>query len=121
MKDKRYKRMKKAILAGASSGIVAGMILMGSGNTAYAETSELSVPAYTQNAEPTGMHMMHKWNSVGKAGAIAGGFGLDKDMVKAELKSGKTMKQILQENGIVLNALDKNMRHINKKGWRKNL
>ncbi len=121
MKDKRYKRMKKAILAGASSGIVAGMILMGSGNTAYAETAERSLPAYTQNAPSLGMHMTHKWNSVGKAGAIAGGFGLDKDMVKAELKSGKTMKQILRENGIVLNHADRDGGHSSRKGWRKNI
>jgi hypothetical protein len=121
MKDKRYKRMKKAILAGASSGIVAGMILMGSGNTAYAETSELSVPAYTQSSAPNGMHMMHKWNSVGKAGAIAGGFGLDKDVVRAELKSGKTMKQILQENGIVIKGDRKSGNRMGVKGWRKNI
>ncbi len=96
--------MKKAIIAGASSGIVAGLILMGSGNAALAETSDLSIPAYTQSTSATGMHLTHRWNSVGKAGAIASGFGLDKETVKSELKSGKTMKQILQENGIVLSG-----------------
>lgn len=104
MKDKRYKRMKKAIIAGASSGILAGMILMGS-NTAMAETSDLAIPAYTQSTSGRGMHLTHRWNSSGKAVSLASGFGLDKDMVKSELKSGKTMKQILQENGIVLTGL----------------
>ncbi len=120
MKDKRYKRVKKAIIAGASSGIVAGMILMGSGNTAFAETSDLSIPAYTQNASANGMHFTHKWNSVGRAGVIASGLGLDKEQVKQELKSGKTMKQILQEHGIVLNNVDKNANNKHHaKGWRK--
>lgn len=107
MKDKRYRRMKKAIFAGASSGIVAGMLLVGAGNTVLAETSDLSIPAYTQNAGSEGMHLTHRWNSVGKAGAIASGFGLDKELVKSELKNGKTMKQILRENGIVLTGKNK--------------
>lgn len=120
MKEKRYKRVKKAIIAGASSGIVAGMILMGSGNTAYADTTEVFVPAYTESTNPAGMHMMHKWNSLGRAGNIATGFGLDKDFVKSELKSGKTMKQILQENGIVLNDIQPGKRS-GLRGWRKNI
>lgn len=108
MKDKRYKRVGKAIIAGASSGIVAGMILMGTSNTVLAETSDFALPTYTQNTSYTGMHFMHRWNSPGKAGSLAGGFGLDKKIVKQELKSGKTMKQILQENGIVVEQSKKN-------------
>ncbi len=107
--------MKKAIMAGASSGIVAGMILMGTSSTVLAETSDISAPAYTQNTSTVGMHLTHRWNSVGKAGVLAGGFGLDKEKVKKELRAGKTMKQILRENGIVLSHADNGYRHKGRK------
>ncbi len=121
----KYKRMKKALWAGASSGIVAGMILMGSGNTALAETSDLSIPSYTEATGASGVHMMRRLGGGGKkAGALAGTLGLDKEEVKKELFSGKTMKQILQEHGIVPGELEKafeGRKNYNQKGWRKGL
>jgi hypothetical protein len=39
MSDKRYyKKIRNTIIAGASSGIMAGMLLIGGFNTVYAET-----------------------------------------------------------------------------------
>ena len=39
MSDKRYyKKIRNTIIAGASSGIMAGMLLIGGVNTVYAET-----------------------------------------------------------------------------------
>ncbi|KND47679.1 MAG: hypothetical protein AB201_01955 [Parcubacteria bacterium C7867-006] len=110
MKDKRYKRMTKAIIAGASSGIVAGMILMGTSNVALAETADLSLPGYYQNAGDTGMHMMRKWNTPKGVNALAGGLGLTREEIRQELKSGKTMKQIMQEHGIDTTNLHKGFR-----------
>ncbi len=110
MKEKRYKKVKNAIIAGASSGIVAGMILMGTSNVAFAETADLNVPAYTQNANDTGMHMMRRWNSPKGMNTLAGTLGLSRDEIKQELKSGKTMKQIMQEHGIDTTQLNKNFR-----------
>ena len=100
MKDKRYKRVKKAIIAGASTGIVAGLILMGYSNTALADTTDLSIPAYTQSTSDTGVHVMRKWNTPKGLNALAGMLGLDRDEIRNELKSGKTIKQIMQEYGV---------------------
>lgn len=123
MKDKRYKRVKKAIIAGASSGIVAGMILMGTSNVAFADTAEQNLPAYTQNANDTGMHLMRKWNTPKGQTAIAGGLGLSRAQIREELKAGKTMKQIMQEHGVDTTALQNkvNSKGFGMKGWRKNL
>lgn len=122
-KYEKYKRMKKAIMAGASSGIVAGMILMGTGNVAIAETIDQSATAYTQNASDTGMHMMRRWNTPKGQTAVAGGLGLTRDQIKTELKSGKTMKQIMQEYGIDTTALKhaSSRKGFSGKGWRKNV
>ena len=112
IRDKRYYRnMKKAIMAGASSGIVAGMFLVGS-STVFADTTavdsaENPTSSYTQNTNNTGMHIMHRWNRATKINALANSLGLDKRQIRQELKSGKTLKQILQENGIVPAELDK--------------
>ncbi|TSC70447.1 MAG: hypothetical protein CEO12_381 [Parcubacteria group bacterium Gr01-1014_46] len=46
--DKRYKKIKNTIIAGASSGIVAGMFLVGGINAVYAETVNTTIPVYTQ-------------------------------------------------------------------------
>ena len=105
MKDKRYKRMKKAIIAGASTGIVAGMILMGTSHVAFADTTEQNLPAYTQSASDTGVHVMRKWNSPKGLNALAGSLGLSREEIKSELKSGKTIKQIMQEYGIDTTSL----------------
>lgn len=123
MKEKRYKRMKKAIMAGASSGIVAGLILMGPANTVRAETLEVATSTYSQNASTTGMHLMHRWNKPGGSNYLATTLGLNKDEVKAELKSGKTMKQILQDHGITPEEIQKAFvakPHHKMKGWMKN-
>jgi hypothetical protein len=97
---KRYKKMKSTLLSGASTGIVAGMLLVGTANTAFAET-DYKVPAYSQNATVSGMHMMHRWNSKTKINSLASHLGLDQSEIQSELKAGKTLKQILQEHGIV--------------------
>lgn len=122
-KYEKYKRMKKAIMAGASSGIVAGMILMGTGNVAIAETIDPSAAAYTQNASDTGMHMMRRWNTPKGQTSVAGGLGLSRAEIRQELKSGKTMKQIMQEHGVDTTALQNkaNARGFGMKGWRKNV
>ncbi|MES2213431.1 MAG: hypothetical protein V4473_01150 [Patescibacteria group bacterium] len=117
MKYKRYNKVKKRILLGASSGILAGMMWMGSG-TAYADTQDYSSPT-EQVSAPTGMHLMHSWNSTAKVGKLATSLGLDRGMVKKELKSGKTLKQILQEHGIVPDQLDKAFTIKNKKSFKK--
>ncbi len=91
---KRYKKIKKALISGASSAIAAGVIFMGSGSVALAESRGI---AFRDNLSPTGMQMMHEWNS----SSIADALGLNKDEIKKQLRSGKTMKQILQEHDIV--------------------
>ncbi len=121
MKNKRYKRVKKAILAGASSGIVAGMLIMSAGNTALAETYSDKAPAYTQSTADSGMHMMRRWNTQSRAGAIALQLGLDPELVQSELKQGKTMKQILQENGLSPNDVHRifeNRKSMHKRMWK---
>ena len=92
-------------MVGASSGIMAGMLLMGT-STAYADTTNYDAPSYTQNAGNLGMHMMHRWNGTSKVNALASNLGLDSQLITEELKSGKTLKQILQENGIVPGQLN---------------
>ena len=100
--------MKKAVIASASSGIVAGLLLMGSASPVTADAADYSnVPTYTQSAITPGMHMMHRWNSPTKINALATSLGLDPVEVTAELKSGKNLKQILQENGIVPDQIGK--------------
>lgn len=122
MKQNKYRRVKKTLIAGASSGIVAGMIIMGvSGNTAFAQTQENSPPAFTQDANIKGMHMMRRWNSPAKAGSLAGSLGLDKAEISQELKAGKTMKQILQEHDIVPGEIQKAFeakKSMNKRMWK---
>jgi hypothetical protein len=106
---KQFEKMGKRFLVGASSSIVAGMLIMGSASNLYADTIDTPInntQSYSQNAK-SGMHMMHRWNSHTKAGGLAAQLGLDPATVKAELKSGKTMKQILQDNGIVPGQLQK--------------
>ncbi len=107
MKYKKYKKVKNALIAGASSGIVAGMILMGSSNTALADSSDMSttLPAYSESTTLTSMHMMHRWTSPAKINTLAAQLGLDPQVIKQEINSGKTMKQILQDNGIVPSEL----------------
>lgn len=111
-KDNRYKNVKKALMASASGGIMAGMLIVGAGSTVYAETSsDVQSLSYSQNSSATGMHLMHRWNSPAKINSLALDLGLDPNQVKEELKSGKTLKQILQENGIVPVQIQKAFKH----------
>jgi hypothetical protein len=48
MNYKRYKNIKNTIIAGASSGIVAGLFLVGGINTVYAESVNRIIPVYSQ-------------------------------------------------------------------------
>ncbi len=103
--------MKKTLWAGASGGLVAGMIWVGGANTALAEATDAPIAAYSQSGTEKGMHMMHKWNSPRKAGALASDLGLDKAKIRRDMRNGKTAKQILQEHGFdpkeVQRALEK--------------
>ena len=91
------------------------MFLVGGTNVAFAETSDYSIPISAQGARAMGMHMMHRWNSTTKVSSLATHLGLDSALVKQELKSGKTLKQILQENGIVPGQLQKAFENSDKK------
>jgi hypothetical protein len=118
---KYYKRMKRTLMAGAGTGIMAGMIFVSS-NTALADTETQIVPPYSQNTSHTGMHMMRRWNSPAKVNALASSLGLDKEEVALELKSGKNLKQILQDNGIVPGQIQKALttkRGSSNKNWKK--
>lgn len=98
--------MKKMFIDGARGGIMAGMLFVGS-NVAFADTiAEYSYPAYTSKTI-NGMHMMHRWNSKTKINLLASQLGLNNKSVKEKLKSGKNLKQILQEHGIVPGQLQK--------------
>ncbi len=123
MKNKRYnryKRIKDRFIVGASGGLVAGMIFMGSANTLLAEGVDSATSKYQSIPSSTGMHLMRKWNSRSKIGALANNLGFDSSFVKEELKSGKNLKQILQESGLDTTQLDKafngKSRH---KSWKK--
>jgi len=120
-KYNRYKRIKESFIVGASGGLVAGMIFMGSANTALAEGAETRTSYYQSlGANSTGMHLMRKWNSRTKIEALASNLGLDQRLVSQELKSGKNLKQILLESGLDTTELDKafngKSRH---KSWKK--
>ncbi len=123
MKNNKYKKIKNVIWAGASTGVVTGLILMGT-NVALAETVD-SLPTFTQEIKVSSpMHMMRHWNSPKKASALATSFGLDPAEVAYELKSGKGMKQILQENGIPTEDLAKTFvgkKSMGKRMWKQNL
>lgn len=92
--------MKKAILAGASSGIVAGMIFMASTSTAFANTRDVNIPSYIQNTGDSGVHVTRRWKSRKGINSVAKSLGMSPEQVKQELRSGKTMKQIMQEHGL---------------------
>ena len=107
MSSKKYDKfikVKKAIVASASGGIMAGILIASAGNV-YAET--VDSPSFSYSSNVSGMHLMHKWNSPAKINSLAGHLGLDSEKIKAELKDGKTLKQILQENGIAPEQLGK--------------
>lgn len=94
--------MQRRILTGAGSGLVAGLILMGTTNTVLADTTDLHIPAYTQNVVPKGMHLLHRWSSSRNLNSLAGGLGINKKDLRKEIRSGKSVKQILAEKGIDL-------------------
>ena|SRR3989338_4947386 len=108
MSKKKLRKLGKRLLVGASSSIVAGLLIAGTASNVFADTTDYSPSStYEQNAGETGMHMMHRWNSDTKAGTLAVQLGLNKEKIKQEIKSGKTVKQILQEHGIVPGQLQK--------------
>lgn len=109
-KIKKYGKFGKKMLVGASSGIIAGMFLMGVGTPSITEASEFaeySAPAYSQNSGAYGMHTMRRWNSKSKINSLINTLGLDQNKINEELNSGKTLKQILSENGIETTELQK--------------
>lgn len=109
-KIKKYGKFGKKMLVGASSGIIAGMFLMGVSTPYIAEASdfsEYSGSSYSHTTHENGMHMMRRWNSKSKINSLTNSLGLDKEKIQAELKSGKTLKQVLQENGIETTELQK--------------
>ncbi len=107
----KYNKMTKKIWEGARGGILTSMIFVGStigGSSAFAQSNANAdhVSPVATSRTASGMHIMHRFNSPTKAGALAVQLGLDRKKVKQELKSGKPLKQILQENGIALEQLD---------------
>jgi hypothetical protein len=106
--SKKYSKMKKVIWEGARTGVLTSMILVGSalgGRTALAQVNpEYTASVTAKNA--SGMHIGHRFNSPTKVASLAIQLGLDPQAVKQELQSGKTIKQILQENGITMDQLD---------------
>lgn len=108
-----YKKMKRAIAAGAGGGMMAGMLIIGAGS-AYAETTGYVRGAHKNTSS---MHLMRRWNSESKINSLAVRLGLNKDKVKNGLRSGKGLKQILIENGIapgeINRAFKKNKEKIN--------
>jgi len=68
MSDKRYyKKIRNTIIAGASSGIMAGMLLIGGVNTVYAETGTKINTVY-----------MHKKTSESKPEVLSAKIGIKK-------------------------------------------
>jgi transcriptional antiterminator len=104
-KNKKFKKMREKLWAGASGSILAGMMIVGA-NTAYAD---MYVPKqYEQTYSKTsGMHTIRRWNSTTKVNSLASQLGLNRNQVRRELKSGKTIKQILQDYDISLNDVQK--------------
>jgi hypothetical protein len=121
MSNKKLRKMGKKLLVGASSSIVAGLLIAGTATNVFADTTDYApqATAYEQSTGQTGMHMMHRWNSGTKAAGLAVQLGLDKQKIKQEIKSGKSMKQILQEHGIVPGQLQKAFDSSNKPQWKK--
>ncbi|MFZ2523182.1 MAG: hypothetical protein WAW92_02235 [Minisyncoccia bacterium] len=103
-KKNRYKRIKDKFIASAGGGLVAGMIFIGTANSALADT--IRAPGY-QKSSVTGMHVMRRWNSRPKINALASNLGIDQTIMEEELKSGKNLKQILTENGLNADSLDR--------------
>lgn len=101
--------MKKKIWEGARGGILTSMILVGStigGNSALAQTlPDYVSPAVTAKTA-SGMHIGHRFNSRTKINSLVVQLGLNPNDVQRELHSGKTIKQILQDNGITMDQLD---------------
>ncbi len=108
---KNLSKMRKMVWEGARTGVLTSMILAGAalgGRSALAMANpEYTSAVSTKNA--SGMHLTHRFNSSTKAVSLAVSLGLDAQAVKTELKSGKTIKQILQENGITMDQLDTNV------------
>jgi hypothetical protein len=101
-KIKKFRKFRDSLWYKAGGTLVAGMMFM-SANTAFAQANDITQSPRVYAQATSTMHkasMMRRWNSGRKVSVVAQKFGLDPEKVKAELKSGKTMKQILIEHGI---------------------
>ena len=99
-------KIQKKLISSARRGILASMIFVYAG-TAFAQTTskEYSRPIeISRNA--SGMHLMHRFNSHTKVKALASGLGLKQNTIKKKLRSGKNIKQIMQDYGITMDQLD---------------
>lgn len=92
---KRIKKMKKRFIAGASGGMLASMLFMGT-PALYAETVSGQFSVQTQSQ----VEVNHRWNSGKNATIFANQLGLSRSEMNRQLKSGKTIKQVLQEKGV---------------------
>ncbi len=107
--SKKYSKMKKKIWETARGGILTSMILVGStigGSAAYAQSLPDSAASSVSSRTPSGMHVMHRYNSPAKINSLLTQLGLNSQAIKDELKNGKPLKQVLIENGIAIDELD---------------
>jgi hypothetical protein len=121
MSQKKYNKLrgvKKAIVASASGGIMAGMLLMGAGDV-YAKPSYSR--EFQSGVDSKGMHMLRNWNSLSKINSLANSLGLDKSKIKGDLKSGMGLKQILLSNGMVPDEIKPLAKKHSKKSHRSNI
>lgn len=116
----KFKKIRKNLLIGASSGLVAGVLFVSNASRVNAQVVDSYNPRTHQSSSVSGMHVMRRWNSKAKIGALASNLGLDPNIIQEEIKSGKTLKQVLQENGIDTNSLGKAFNKKSNKSWRKN-
>lgn len=100
---KKYNKLKKKIIAGAAGSALAGALIFGAG-TAWADSIDQSS---NRPVKQSAMHVMRNWNSAGRIAGLARGIGIDPEEFRREMKSGKTPKQILLENGIDTSDLGK--------------
>jgi len=103
--NRRFKKMSEKMWYGASKGLLAGIMIFGA-NTTFAQVGADYTPLYEYDSgKVSGMHIMHRFNSLPKINALANQLGIDSNAIKEGLKSGKTLKQILQEYGITMDEI----------------
>ena len=99
------RKIKKRLLVGASSGVLASMLLFG-GN-AYAQVATTDIPYKQMSVGKSNKHIGRRWNSASRITSLANQLGINSDEVRNELRLGKTPKQILQEHGVDTTELAK--------------